>query len=193
MSIGSFLDRVINNAIVAIGETAEMLLNRLAPFNEVEAQQFLTMGAADALADMEAEQEQWEPDELWAATLHNNFAVGEYPPLDSAPGLQPPVERMADASAASAGPGPNDPPGSGLGHPHSDVNWREVIDRTTFMTAGVRAATNPATSDLLADAADWLNTLYAKSDVSGEDYLKHICPLINQLRRRADDLRIFTK
>jgi len=60
MSIGSWLDKAINNAIVAIGETAEMLLNRLAPFNEVEAQHFLTMGAADALADMEAEQEVWE-------------------------------------------------------------------------------------------------------------------------------------
>ena len=146
MSIGSFIDRIINNAIVAIGETADMLINRLAPFNEVEAQRFLTMGAADALAEMEAEREQWEPDELWAATLHNDFAVGEYPPLDSAPGLQPPVERMADVSAASVGPAQNVPPGSGLGH------------------------SNLPTSDLLTDAADWLNLLFIHSTASGGRY-----------------------
>lgn len=169
MSIGRAIDKLIDTTIIRTAEPAAWLLNRLAPFNEAEAQHFLTMGAADAIAEIEAEQEQWEPDELWAATLHNNFAVGEYPPLDSAPGLQPPVERMADVSAASAGPAQNVPPGSGLGH------------------------SNQPTSDLLTDAADWLNNLFVHSDVSGEDYIKHICPLINQLRRRADDLRIFTK
>lgn len=109
---------------------------------------------------------QFDPDELWAAI---NIPIGEYPPLDSAPGPQPPVERMADVSAASVGPAQNVPPGSGLGH------------------------SNLPTSDLLTDAADWLNLLFIHSTASGEDYIKHICPLINQLRRRADDLRIFTK
>lgn len=168
MSIGRALDKIIDTAIIRTAETAAWLLNKLSPFDEAAAQRYLTMGAADALAEMEAEQEQWEPDELWAATLHNDFAIGEYPPLDSAPGLQPPVERMADASAASAGPRQNVPPGSGAGH------------------------SNQPTSELLEDAALWLNLLFINSTASGDDYMKHICPLINQLRRRADDLRIFT-
>lgn len=170
MSIGTWLDKAINNAIIVAGDTAAWMLNRLAPFNEVEAQRFLTMGAADALAEMEAEQDQWEPDELWAATLNNTFAVGEYPaiPTDSAPDPAP-VERMTDVSAASVGPGPNVPPGSGLGH------------------------SNLPTSDLLEDAVLWLHHLFIYSTASGEDYMNSILPLINRLKQRADDLRIFTK
>jgi len=72
VTIGTRIDSIINAGIVAIGDTAAWLLNRLSPFDEVEAQRFLTMGAADALADMEAENESWLPDELWAATLHHN-------------------------------------------------------------------------------------------------------------------------
>jgi hypothetical protein len=67
--------------------------------------------------------------------------------------------------------------------PPTPVNFFFDFNRSVTVT----------TSDLLTDAADWLNLLFIHSTASGEDYIKHICPLINQLRRRADDLRIFTK
>ena len=138
VTIGTRIDRIINAGIVAIGDTAAWLLNRLSPFDEVEAQRFLTMGAADALADMEAENESWLPDELWAATLHHNTdwddqPMGEYPDLpDSAPGFQPPVERIAGDVGSPAGPPPNDPPGSAAGHPKTEAEWIEFAKHFDF-------------------------------------------------------------
>ena len=136
MTIGTRIDRIINAGIVAIGGSAAWLLNRLSPFDEAEAQRYLTMGAADALADMEAENESWLPDELWAATLHHqrdtdwdDQPLGEYPDLpDSAPGFQPPVERIAGDVGSPAGPPPNDPsPGSAAGHSNFKANYRQYM------------------------------------------------------------------
>jgi len=68
-----------------------------------------------------------------ACTDWDDQPMGEYPDLpDSAPGFQPPVERIAGDVGSPAGPPPNDPPGSAAGHPKTEAEWIEFAKHFDF-------------------------------------------------------------
>lgn len=102
MTLGSRVDDLIGDAIVAAGRLADKALTRLSgsDFNERAAQRFLT--GAQALTEAEAEEDVYEP-------------VGEYPDLTliSAPGTAAPVDGET--------PRVGIPPDAGPGLPTSDL------------------------------------------------------------------------
>ena len=105
MTIGSRLDTTLADIIVAAGQLADRILNRITPFDEHAAHRYLNQSSADLLAEAESDIEVFEP-------------LGEHPdvPPMSAPGsgsLRP----VAAARSGSADP----PPDAGPGHSTSDL------------------------------------------------------------------------
>lgn len=180
MSIGTRIDTLINNTIIAAANTVHRILNLVAPFDETEAHRYLTLGGADTLAKAEEEDESWYPDELWSALEHNRpftdtddiwAPVGEYPEIPATTDRAGSGGVKADAGQAPAAPGSATAPTPTRSQGH----------------------TNPTTPDLLEEAIQLIEHLFIQSTCNGTVYMNRILPLVTKMRCRADDLRIFTK
>ena len=99
MRIGRSIDRLVDTLIIMTGNAANRWFETYLPLQVSERAK---IAAADELADVEAERDSWEPDDLWAASMKvhrpfedtDDFAepLGEYPDvtLDCPAGVVPP-------------------------------------------------------------------------------------------------------